>query len=77
MADDFDHPLGDAAEGRLAAALRLRDTGSCTAPTASAKAADTLGLEKAAAPVEEDELFLRPRSPLRENRLIDLVPNPG
>ncbi|WP_095951063.1 S41 family peptidase, partial [Variovorax boronicumulans] len=75
VADDFDHLLGDAAEGRLAAALRLRDTGSCTA--ASAKAADTPGLEKAAAPVEEDQLFLRPRSPLRENRLIDLVPSPG
>ncbi|MCY1377739.1 hypothetical protein D9M69_653280 [compost metagenome] len=75
MADDFDHLLGDAAEGRLAAALRLRDTGSCTA--ASAKAADTPGLEKAAAPVAEEELFLRPRSPLRENRLIDPLPSPG
>ena len=29
VADDFDHPLGDPAEGRLQAALRYREDGSC------------------------------------------------
>jgi C-terminal processing protease CtpA/Prc len=36
--DDFDHPLGDPNEGQLAAALTLRDTGTC----ASASRAQTL-----------------------------------
>ena len=31
VADDFSHGLGDAAEGRLAAALSFRDTGKCPA----------------------------------------------
>ncbi|WP_228121929.1 S41 family peptidase [Variovorax paradoxus] len=75
VSDDFSHPLGDPAERRLAAALRLRDTGSCAAPTASAKAADTPGLEKGDTPLD-DEPALLPRSPLRENRLIDRVPAP-
>ena len=29
VADDFSHPLGDLAEGRLATALRYRDSSSC------------------------------------------------
>ena len=34
VADDFDHPLGDPAEGRLAAALQFRDFGTCPAASA-------------------------------------------
>ncbi|MGK5058209.1 S41 family peptidase [Janthinobacterium sp. LB2P49] len=33
VADDYQHPLGDAAEGMLAAALRYRSSGSCTPAT--------------------------------------------
>ncbi|RIX74760.1 S41 family peptidase, partial [Acidovorax cavernicola] len=77
VTDDFDHPLGDAAEGRLAAALRLRSSGSCAVPTASAKAVPgTPGLDKAVTPAEE-EPYLRHRSPLREIRLLDPVPDPA
>lgn len=32
VADDLQHALGDPAEGMLAAALRLRETGSCSSP---------------------------------------------
>ena len=31
VADDFDHPLGDPAEARLSAALRFRDSSTCSA----------------------------------------------
>ena len=33
VSDDLQRPLGDATEGMLAAALRLRETGSCSSPT--------------------------------------------
>ena len=38
MADDFNHPLGDPAEARIAAALQYRATGACPAITPSSKA---------------------------------------
>lgn len=57
VADDFSRPLGDPAEGRLAAALELLATGACPAGTA-AKAAG------------RDPDLVRP--PARDNRLIRL-----
>jgi C-terminal processing protease CtpA/Prc len=75
VADDFDHPLGDPNEARLAAALTLRTSGACPA-VASSKAAP--GLDKAgqAAP-EEEQPYLLERSPLRQNRLLESAPIPG
>jgi hypothetical protein len=35
VADDFSHPLGDAAEGRIAAALNFRASNNQTCPAAS------------------------------------------
>jgi carboxyl-terminal processing protease len=35
VADDFSHPLGDPAEGRLAAALSYRVTGTCPAASSA------------------------------------------
>lgn len=37
VADDFNHALGDPAEGRLAAALGFRDTGKCPAVAVAAR----------------------------------------
>lgn len=71
VADDFNHQLGDKAEARLAAALALRSSGSCSV---SAKTT-VQGLEKAAEP-EAEQPYLPGRSPLRENRLIGL-PDPA
>lgn len=72
VADDFNHQLGDKAEARLAAALALRSTSSCS--VGSTKAA-VQGLDKATEPAAEQP-YLPGRSPLRENRLIDL-PDPA
>ncbi|QSI28228.1 peptidase S41 [Variovorax sp. RKNM96] len=78
VADDFGHQLGDPAEARLAAALALRSSGSCPVPAASAKAVPGIGLDKAGVvPEEEQQPALLNRSPLRENRLIDPLPNAG
>ncbi len=63
VADDFDHALGDLAEGRLAAALALRSTGAC--PTPSANKA-----EVARSKVEAGGTPYLVRSPLRENRIV-------
>jgi carboxyl-terminal processing protease len=59
VADDFTHPLGDAAEGRLAAALSYRETGTC--PAAGSKAAPLSARPSASAKML--------RTPLRENRI--------
>ncbi len=56
--DDFTHPLGDPAEGRLAGALAYRATGVC-APVAKAQGAGVAALP-------EPTMM---RTPLRENRL--------
>jgi len=58
--DDFTHPLGDPAEGRLAAALTYRNTGVCAPPLAQAQSATTSRL------TGEPVLV---RSVLRENRI--------
>jgi hypothetical protein len=63
VADDFDHPLGDPAEARLAAALSLRSSGTC--PTAGSSKAE-LALRKSEA---QGTPYLV-RSPARENRLV-------
>lgn len=42
VADDFDHALGDASEGRLAAALTRRATGACPAAASSKDASGAL-----------------------------------
>jgi carboxyl-terminal processing protease len=77
VSDDFGHPLGDEAEARLAAALTLRSTGAC--PAGSTKAAASFGLDKAQdrAATEREQPYLMNRSPLRENRLLEPLPNPG
>lgn len=63
VADDFDHALGDPAEGRLAAALMLQSSGSC--PTASTSKADT-----ARSKVEAGGTPYLVRPPVREIRLV-------
>jgi carboxyl-terminal processing protease len=75
VSDDFGHPLGDEAEARLAAALTLRSTGAC--PAGSTKAAASFGLGKAqdGAATEREQPYLMNRSPLRENRLLEPLPN--
>jgi carboxyl-terminal processing protease len=37
VADDYQHQLGDMAEGMLAAALRYRSTGSCAPATGASR----------------------------------------
>ena len=69
VGDDFTRPLGDAGEGRLAAALEYRASGACPAPPASSllksyRAAGAPGLFPAI-----DGVLIRP--PLRENRWLD------
>ncbi|QNK70515.1 S41 family peptidase [Variovorax sp. PAMC26660] len=71
--DDYDHQLGDPNEARLAAALALRSAGTCPAPVAKAMAQ---GLGKAQ-PAEAETPFLIDQSPLRRNRLLEALPNPG
>ncbi|MET0519706.1 MAG: S41 family peptidase [Burkholderiaceae bacterium] len=65
VADDFDHPLGDRAEGQFAAALSYRASGQCPA-------ASGLGLARtlAAAGGSEGQARLTPRkAPARSNRI--------
>jgi carboxyl-terminal processing protease len=59
VADDFTHVLGDASEGRFAAALSYRETGSC--PVAGSKATPLSARPSAIAKML--------RTPLRENRI--------
>lgn len=61
VADDFAHPLGDASEARIAAALSYQATGSCTAGLR----ASSSSLRPAAASLKTAHLV---RSPMRENR---------
>jgi hypothetical protein len=63
VADDFSHALGDANEGRLAAALNYRDTSSClTGPTGVVK--------PFAAEVNATSDVLVPKTPWLENRIL-------
>ncbi len=64
VADDFSKPLGDPAEGRLAAALGLRASGTCPPPASGTGYANLRY-----STVGDPELI---RSPARENRLIRL-----
>jgi carboxyl-terminal processing protease len=63
VADDFNHALGDPAEGRLAAALGYRVDGGC--PTAAAGAA-TAGRARDLSSTDG----LAHKSPWRENRIL-------
>ncbi|AGU47314.1 putative peptidase, S41 family [Variovorax paradoxus B4] len=72
VADDFDHPLGDPAEARLAAALAMRNGGACPV---SASAKTQPGLEKSE--TADEQPYLLHRSPLREMRLVEAAPSPG
>ncbi|SCK07645.1 C-terminal processing protease CtpA/Prc, contains a PDZ domain [Variovorax sp. HW608] len=63
VADDFDHALGDPAEGRLAAALTLQGTGAC--PAAGASKAD---ITRSKAEAGGTPYLVR--SPVREIRLV-------
>jgi carboxyl-terminal processing protease len=79
VADDFDHQLGDKNEARLAAALGLISGGACPAVSSKAAAA-SVGLDKAgpaAADAEPEQPYLRDRTPLRQNRLLEAAPNPA
>ena len=62
VADDFGHALGDAAEGRFAAALSYRVTPSCGAATGIVK---PFALESSAT---SDVIV--PKTPWRENRIM-------
>jgi carboxyl-terminal processing protease len=60
VADDFSRPLGDPAEGRLAAALSYRVTGICPpVPTVARAAGPSFG-----------EALLSGKSPARTSRLL-------
>jgi carboxyl-terminal processing protease len=76
VADDFGHQLGDPAEARLAAALNQRSGGACPVP-GSTKTAARATLDKSQAVPQAEQPYLLDRSPLRENRLIDTLQNPG
>jgi hypothetical protein len=62
--DDFEHPLGDINEARLAAALQYRATGACPTPPTGPVA---LGKTQFGEPVRDGVMI---RSPLRENRIL-------
>jgi carboxyl-terminal processing protease len=64
VADDFGHDLGDPAEGRLAAALTLRNTGACPVPSSSSKGE----VEQRKAEAAGTAYLVRP--PVRENRIV-------
>ncbi len=64
VADDFSHPLGNVAEGRLAAALSYRSTGACPAASATA----SLALQSSV--LSGGEPLASGKSPARENRLL-------
>lgn len=71
VADDFDHALGDPAEGRLAAALALQSSGACPA-------AGTSKAEVARSKAEAGGTPYLVRSPIREIRLVSPpAGNPG
>lgn len=55
--DDFTRPLGDPAEGKLAAALQYRDTGTCPVPPTS----NPIGFAKTSG-MEADGYLLRPQA---------------
>ncbi|WP_198087981.1 S41 family peptidase [Variovorax sp. E3] len=74
--DDYDHQLGDPNEAQLAAALTLRSSGACPVPVAKAAAARSLQ-KPDAAEADVEKPFLLDQSPLRRNRLLDPLPNPG
>lgn len=64
VADDFGAALGDPTEGRLAAALQYRETGTCPSPSG-------IGAPPtAAATVGDGERILLPKSPWRQNRIL-------
>ena len=65
VADDFDHPLGDPAEARLAAALGFVAGQACPAPT-GLQAAPRTALSAAAA--ASDPILTK--QPWRENRIL-------
>jgi len=67
--DDFSQALGDPAEGRLAAALYLRENGQCPSATLARASASAQAAAGGAAMPEEP--LLR-RSPVLENRVLDL-----
>ena len=58
VADDLSRPIGDPAEGLLAAALAYRQTGTC--PTSSARAR-TVPMEIVRSPVKEISIYSKPR----------------
>jgi len=59
-ADDFNHALGDTAEGRLAAVLNYRATGTCALPQGAAAKALTLEPKLLRSPARENRILLRP-----------------
>ena len=63
VADDFDHQLGDPAEGRLAVALAYRQNPVCSVPP-SGVGPRALAVEM---PINDGELF---KSPWLENRIL-------
>jgi hypothetical protein len=70
VADDFEHALGDASEGRLAAALSYRATGVC--PVATSSKGSASGLQKA----EADGTPYLDLNALRSSRIVRPVDLP-
>jgi hypothetical protein len=70
VADDFTHPMGDAAEGRIAAALAFRASNNLTCPAASGGSAPPQ-LAKASISRDSADSELRVSKPAaRQNRII-------
>ena len=67
VADDFTAALGDATEGRFAAALNFRDTQSCPTPSGLAQKLALSGPETFTLDAVDG---LMPKSPWLENRII-------
>lgn len=70
VADDFSHALGDPAEGRLAAALSLRQNGVCPAPATPLVASARSAIAGSGTGLPADQAVLGPRAPWLDNRIV-------
>jgi hypothetical protein len=68
VGDDFNHPLGDPAEARLAAALNYRLTSTCPAPSGFAPPPSVRTAVRAT--LASPGAAVKSRAPWRENRLL-------
>ena len=70
VADDFTHPMGDASEGRIAAALSFRASGNLTCPAASGASAPPQLAKSSISGEPEDRSRWVSKPAARQNRII-------